>query len=210
MDLIDRIQWFGQASVRIETGNRIIYNDPFMIKKKDKADFILITHSHFDHLSPDDIKKVATPETRFFAPTDCMGKIRDLGFGNVTEVKPGFRITLDMISFEAVPAYNAVKKNFHPKSNDWVGYIIEAEGLRVYIAGDTERIPEMKNIACDIAMLPLGQTYTMDKVEDAAEAAKDVKAKIVIPIHYGLYEGAKSDTAMLKKLLEGIAEVRIK
>ncbi|MBM3437493.1 MAG: MBL fold metallo-hydrolase, partial [Bacteroidetes bacterium] len=114
------------------------------------------------------------------------------------------------IPFEAVPAYNVVKTKFHPKSNKWLGYILELEGKKIYLAGDTERIPEMKAIACDIALLPLGQTYTMNSVEDAAEAAKDVKAGIVIPIHYGLYEGTQADSARLKKLLEGFAEVILK
>ena len=210
MNLIDRIHWFGQASVKIEAGSRIIYSDPYMIKKQDKADIVLITHSHFDHLSVDDIKKVAATGTRFYAPPDCIAKIKAAGYSNITEVRPGFSEKFDNISIEAVPAYNVVKKNFHPQENNWVGYVIGIDDKRIYLAGDTERIPEMKNIACDIALLPLGQVYTMNSVEEAAEAAKDVKAATAIPIHYGVYEGTKADAMLFRKLLEGQTLVVIK
>jgi L-ascorbate metabolism protein UlaG (beta-lactamase superfamily) len=109
-----------------------------------------------------------------------------------------------------VPVYNVVKTNFHPNQNNWVGYIITVDRVRIYHAGDTERIPEMMTFSRDIAMLPLGQTYTMNSVEDAAKAAIDVKAKTAIPIHYDMYEGAKADAEMFKKLQEGMVTVVIK
>lgn len=102
------------------------------------------------------------------------------------------------------------KINYHPKKNKWVGYILTIEDNNVYHAGDTERIPEMKDIVCDIALLPLGQTYTMNSVEDAAEAAIDVKAKIAIPFHYGLYKGTEEDSVKFRKLLKDKVEVVIK
>jgi L-ascorbate metabolism protein UlaG (beta-lactamase superfamily) len=210
MKLIDRIYWFGQASVKIETNGSIIYFDPYKIKSKDKADVVFITHSHFDHLSMDDLKKVADSQTPVVAPSDCLGKLKDAGYTNITEVAPGGTGSVLNFYYEAVPAYNVVKTKFHPKSNNWVGYVVEVEGRKIYLAGDTERIPEMKTIACDIALLPLGQTFTMNRVEDAVEAAKDVKATIVIPIHYGLYEGTKADAIRFKDLLKGKAEVVLK
>ncbi|MBN2173187.1 MAG: MBL fold metallo-hydrolase [Bacteroidales bacterium] len=210
MTLIDRIEWLGQATVKITTGNLKIYVDPYMITNKDAADFIFITHSHNDHLSMDDIRKVSDSQTRIFAAYDCIPKLSDAGFMRIRGVAPGDREDLEHFKFEAVPAYNVKKTNYHPKSNRWLGYIFEVEGKRIYHAGDTERIPEMKSFRCDIAMLPLGQTYTMNSVEEAVEAAKDVRAKTAIPIHYGLYEGKKEDALKFRELLQNEVEVIIK
>jgi len=210
MDLIKRIEWLGQAAVKITTGNTIIYIDPYMIKEKDSSKFIFITHSHYDHLSFDDIKKVSNSETMIFAPYDCIPKLKDAGFTRIRSVAPGDSKDLGEIKFEAVHAYNIKKTTYHPRGNKWLGYVFEIEGKRIYHSGDTERIPEMKNIKCDIALLPLGQTYTMNSVEDAAEAARDVKAKVAIPIHYGLYEGTTEDALKFKELLNDNIEVVIK
>jgi L-ascorbate metabolism protein UlaG (beta-lactamase superfamily) len=119
-------------------------------------------------------------------------------------------MNIDGILIEAVPAYNIVKTNFHPKANNWVGYILTIDKIRIYHTGDTERIPEMKNMACDIILLPLGQTYTMNSVEEAAEATLDVKAKIAIPIHFGLYEGKAEDAQKFQALLKVKVKVIIK
>jgi L-ascorbate metabolism protein UlaG (beta-lactamase superfamily) len=108
-----------------------------------------------------------------------------------------------------VPAYNVVKTNYHPKGNKWVGYILTIDGVKIYHAGDTERIPEMQEFTCDIVMLPLGQTYTMNSVEEAAEATLDVQAKIAIPIHYGMYEGTVEDAKKFQELLKNKVQVVI-
>ncbi len=210
MELIDRIHRFGQSAIKIETNGKIIYFDPYMITEEDKADYVFITHSHYDHLSVDDLKKVATKDTRFFAPYDSVPKLVDAGYHKVTGIEPGFKEETEDFKIEAVPAYNVLKTNYHPKKNKWVGYILTIEGKKVYHAGDTERIPEMKDITCDIALLPLGQTYTMNSVEDAAETAIDVKAKIAIPFHYGLYEGTEEDSVKFRELLKDKVEVVIK
>jgi L-ascorbate metabolism protein UlaG (beta-lactamase superfamily) len=102
-----------------------------------------------------------------------------------------------------------VKTNYHPKENNWIGYIIDVDGVLVYHAGDTERIPEMRNMIVDIALLPLGQTYTMNSVEEAAEAAIDINPSIAVPIHYGMYEGSVEDALKFKELLAGKVEVVI-
>jgi L-ascorbate metabolism protein UlaG (beta-lactamase superfamily) len=119
------------------------------------------------------------------------------------------KTTVGNIQIEAVPAYNIVKTNYHPKEKKYVGYIITVEGVRIYHAGDTERIPEMKEFTCDIVLLPLGQTYTMNTVEEAAEAALDVKAKFAIPIHYGMYEGKMEDAIKFAELLKDKIQVVI-
>jgi L-ascorbate metabolism protein UlaG (beta-lactamase superfamily) len=210
MKMTENIHWFGQAAVKITTDGKVIYIDPYQLKKADKADIILITHSHGDHLSPADIKKVATDKTVIIATPDCATKLKDIKKSKLLTSEPGFSTTIGDITIEAVPAYNVKKTKFHPKSNKWVGYVVTVNGVKIYHAGDTERVPEMKNIDCDIAMLPLGQTYTMSGPEEAAEAVKDVKAEIAIPIHFGMYEGKESDAETFKKLLEGTAAVIIK
>ncbi len=124
-------------------------------------------------------------------------------------MNPGDELKLDNIFVDAVRAYN-VGKNYHPKKQNHLGFVITIDGIRIYHAGDTNRIPEMKDIICDIALVPLGQTYTMDSVEEAVEVVKDVKAKIAIPFHYGTYEGSKKDADIFKDLLNGFTEVIIK
>ncbi|UCH15144.1 MAG: MBL fold metallo-hydrolase [Bacteroidales bacterium] len=208
--MVDNIHWLGQAAVKIATAEKVIYIDPYRIRNKDQADIVLITHGHSDHLSPDDIEKIITANSIIVAPDNCTGKLKDFNVREIKSISPGQTIALDDINITAVPAYNVVKTNFHPKSNNWVGYVVNIEGTRIYHAGDTERIPEMKDIECDIAMLPLGQTYTMNSVKDAADAAVDVKAGIAIPIHYGLYEGKEDDAKKFKELLAGKVEVIIK
>jgi len=210
MNIFDQIKWLGQSTVRIETDKAVIYIDPYQIENNDKADYIFITHSHYDHFSIDDIRKIATKKTQIYAPYDCVPQLLDQGFKNVLDVVPGINENLGLFSFETVPAYNIKKTTFHPKGNRWVGYIFNVDGFRIYHAGDTERIPEMKEINCDVALVPLGQVYTMNSVEEAAEAVIDVKAKYAIPIHYGLYEGTKEDALKFKELLKGKVDVIIK
>jgi L-ascorbate metabolism protein UlaG (beta-lactamase superfamily) len=209
-EMTEKIHWLGQAAVKIEAGDKNIFIDPYQIQNKDEADIILITHSHKDHFSKDDIAKVAKADTLFIAPKDCAGSIEETFKTKVMVSEPGMKTSAGDILIEAVPAYNVVKTKFHPKENNWVGYVLTVNGVRIYHAGDTEKIPEMKTFACDIAMLPLGQTYTMNSVEEAAEAAADVKAKIAIPIHYGLYEGTAEDAKAFEELLKEKMKVMLK
>jgi L-ascorbate metabolism protein UlaG (beta-lactamase superfamily) len=209
-DMVNNIHWLGQAAVKINAAGKVIYIDPYQLKKADQADIIFITHGHNDHLSLSDIRKIITGESIIVAPADCHVKLQDLDVAEIKTVSPGQSLTLDNIIVSTVPAYNVIKTNFHPKGNKWVGYILTVDGIKIYHAGDTERIPEMKTISCDIAMLPLGQTYTMNSVNEAADAAVDVQAKIAIPIHYGLYEGTAEDAEEFKRLLKDKVDVVIK
>jgi L-ascorbate metabolism protein UlaG (beta-lactamase superfamily) len=210
LKMADQITWLGQAAVKIQAGGKVIYIDPYQLNKTDKADIILITHSHGDHLSAADIEKVLTDQSTLIAPQDCFKEFKKSWKAKVLSLAPGQNTNINNILIEAVPAYNVIKTKFHPKANNWVGYILTIDKIRIYHTGDTERIPEMKNMTCDIVLLPLGQTYTMNSVEEAVEAALDVKAKIAIPIHFGLYEGKAEDAQKFQALLKDKVKVIIK
>jgi L-ascorbate metabolism protein UlaG (beta-lactamase superfamily) len=202
--MVQAIHWLGHDCFKI-ANDVIIYTDPFNVKKQDKADIILITHEHFDHCSPDDIKKIQTKDTVIVAPADCVGKLS----GTVKTIKPHETITVKGITIQAVPAYNT-NKQFHPKAKGWVGYIITIQNTRIYIAGDTDFIPEMKSLQnIDIALLPVSGTYVMT-AEEAAQAAMAIKPNIAIPMHYGSIVGTIADAKKLEKLLQGKVEVVIK
>ena len=157
--MLDWLHWLGHASFKV-SGETVVYLDPYLIKKDEPADVVLVSHNHFDHFSPDDIKKIQKPETVVVATEDCVPKID----GKATIVKPGEKVTVKGLEIEAVPAYNT-NKPFHPRENGWVGYVLTVKGRRIYFAGDTDRIPEMKEIKADIALLPVSGTYVMTAEE---------------------------------------------
>jgi L-ascorbate metabolism protein UlaG (beta-lactamase superfamily) len=211
-DVAQHIFWYGNAAVKLISAHTVIFFDPFEVPPQAPADVVLISHPHFDHLSPADLRKVAGENTVFVTPRDktCIKTIRALFHKDPITLKPGEQKSVAGITIEAVPAYNLNEAKGHPRAMGWVGYIITVDGIRVYHAGDTAHIPEMKTLACDIALLPLGQLYTMQSVEDAARAALDVRAGIAIPIHYGSYEGTENDAYRFKELLTGKVRVIIK
>lgn len=183
-------------------GSKIIYIDPYKIKDAlHDADYVFCTHSHYDHFSVEDIKKVIKNSTKLITvESSKKDAINLVGGENVLIVKPNENYKIDELEFSTTYAYN-VDKQFHPKSNGWVGFIIKLDEERYFIAGDTDNIKELQNISTDYAFLPVGGTFTMD-YEEAAELANNINAKVVVPTHYGSVAGNKTDGQSFKKLIK--------
>ena len=199
--MLDNIEVLYHSSIRINK-EKIIYIDPFKIDKDyNDADIVFITHDHFDHYSEEDIDKVINENTTIIIPEELLTKILRKGINKnaVITVESNKEYMVQGIKFETIPAYNT-NKTFHPKENDWVGYIITLDGIRYYIAGDTDITEENRKVKCDVAFVPVGGTYTMNYSE-AAELVNIIKPKIAVPIHYGSVVGTKQDATNFIKLL---------
>jgi L-ascorbate metabolism protein UlaG (beta-lactamase superfamily) len=199
VQLTKGIRWLGHASflVQDQTSGKNIYIDPFRLGKGlPPADIILVTHDHSDHLAPDDIASIAGKSTLVVSTSAAKGKIPK-GI-ELRVVKPGDTLTVQGIRIDVVPAYNA-KKQFHPKANGNVGFVVHVGGRTIYHAGDTDFIPEMKNLKVDVALVPVGGTYTMD-AKEAAEAVNAMKPRVAVPMHYGTIVGSETDAESFKSL----------
>ena len=178
-----------QSSIKISDG-LTIYFDPYDIKEKiNNADYIFITHSHWDHFDLDSINNLVNEKTIIIGPSSVIEKLNSNY--KTLEVKPENIYNLNNISFMTVPAYN-IDKEYHPKDAGYVGYIVTLNNVTYYIAGDTDVLDELKVIKADVIFLPVGGTYTMTK-EEAVELANTIKPKYAIPIHYGLAVGDELD-----------------
>lgn len=205
-----KLTWLGHDGFRLQDG-KVIYLDPFKIEDGPKADIVLVSHEHFDHCNLDDLKKVVTSETIVVAHSQSKSELGKLKVKEIKIVKPGDRVEVGGVTVEAVPAYNLNKfrepgKVFHPKEDGKVGYVLTVNGVRIYHAGDTDHIPEMKNVRADIALLPVSGTYVMT-AKEAAEAAADINPKVAIPMHYGAIVGNSSDAETFKGLVR--CEVKV-
>ena len=199
--MLENVEVLYHSSIKIKD-NKIIYIDPFKIDKDyNDADIVFITHDHFDHYSEEDIDKVINENTTIIIPEELLTKILRKGINKnaVITVESNKEYMVQGIKFETIPAYNT-NKTFHPKENDWVGYIITLDGIRYYIAGDTDITEENRKVKCHVAFVPVGGTYTMNYSE-AAELVNIIKPKIAVPIHYGSIVGTKQDATNFIKLL---------
>jgi L-ascorbate metabolism protein UlaG (beta-lactamase superfamily) len=203
--MIDAIAWLGHASFRID-GSRVVYIDPWKVTDDaPKADLILITHDHYDHCSPDDVARLAKQGTVILAPPAAAAKLAGL---TVTRVAPGERHAVGAVTVETLPAYNIGKK-FHPRANGNVGYVVTLDGGRLYHAGDTDLIPEMAGIDVDVALLPVGGTYTMTAAEAARAAVTIRPREAAVPIHYGDIVGRAGDGRAFLEAVGGAVPVRL-
>lgn len=199
--MLENIEVLYHSSIRINK-EKIIYIDPFKINKNyNDADIIFITHDHYDHYSEEDIDKVINENTTIIIPDELLTKLLRKGINKnaIITVEPNKNYMVQGIKFETISAYNT-NKTFHPKENGWVGYIIIINGIRYYIAGDTDITEENKKVKCDVAFVPVGGTYTMD-FKEAASLINEIKPKIAIPIHYGSIVGTEQDAIDFIRLL---------
>ncbi len=202
------ITWLGHDSYLIEKEPLRIYIDPFKIDNAKTASIVLITHEHFDHCSVEDLQKIVTPQTIIVCPHECMSQMSKIEPADVVLMAPGDTKTVAGVAVTAHPAYNldkfrdpATKTPFHPPEDGKLGYVLDL-GVKLYHAGDTDNIPELAKVHCDLALLPVSGTYVMT-AEEAAAAAKVIKPKIAIPMHYGSIVGKEDDATKFKQLLEG-------
>ena len=199
--MLENIEVLYHSSIRINK-EKTIYIDPFKIDKNyNDADIVFITHDHYDHYSEEDIDKVINENTTIIIPEELLTNLLRKGINKnaIITVEPNEKCMVQGIKFETIPAYNT-NKTFHPKENDWVGYIITLDGIRYYIAGDTDITEENRKVKCDVAFVPVGGTYTMD-FKEAAQLINEIQPKIAVPIHYGSVVGTKQDATDFIKLL---------
>lgn len=199
--MLNNIEVLYHSSIRINK-EKTIYIDPFKIDRNyNDADIIFITHDHYDHYSEEDIDKVINENTVIVIPEELLTKVLKKGINKnaIITVKPNQKYMVQGIKFETVPAYNT-NKTFHPKENGWVGYVIEINEIKYYIAGDTDITEENKKVKCDVAFVPVGGTYTMD-FKEAAQLVNQIQPKVAVPIHYGSVVGTKQDAEEFIKLL---------
>jgi len=202
------LKWLGHSGFFIKN-SRVIYIDPYNIKEgMEKADIIFITHSHYDHCSVADIEKIVQDGTKIVMTADCQSKITRFNVPIKMEiVEPDKELDIGDIKISVIPSYNS-DKHFHPKDENWVGYILKMNNLIIYHAGDTDLIPEMQKLTGYkqpgkefVALLPIGGRFTMNP-EEAAEAAKLIKPTLAIPMHYGSVVGTNEDAREFKELCE--------
>lgn len=197
-----------QSSIRIECAGKVIRFDPFRIMgEPHDADIIFITHEHYDHFSPEDIRKVSKPGTVFAAPEHMEKQLAAQGFTNTVLLAPGETKTVQGIPAEAIPSYNILKP-FHPKSAGNLGYVITADGQRIYVAGDTDATKEAKAVQCSIALVPAGGTYTMN-AKEAAALVNTIRPQLAVPTHYGSVAGKPGDGETFRSLVDAGIETKL-
>jgi len=205
------LRYLGHSSFEIHTSSKRILIDPLLkenpaaARPSEKADIVFITHEHFDHCAPEDIRKNISSGAIIVASEECNNKLSDF---KTKFVRPGQKGSLADVNFEAVPAYNIDKFKepgvaYHSKGSK-IGFVIEADNKRVYHAGDTDFIPEMKDLQrIDVAILPIGGVYTMT-IDEAVEAAKVIQAKLTLPMHYRTFHNIQAEPGEFVEKLKSV------
>ena len=197
------------SSIKI-TGNRILYFDPYKIEEESHdADIIFITHDHFDHYSPEDIKKVKKDDTWLIMPAKMKEQAADIltDFVKYKFITPDGILEAKGLMIKAIPAYNRLKP-FHTKGKKFVGYLVTMNDVKYYVAGDTDMISENQRIKCDVAFVPVGGKFTMD-YKEAAKFINQIEPKLAIPTHYGTVAGSPEDGKKFAELVDQKIEVRV-
>ena len=197
------------SSIRVDAG-KILYFDPFKITEGvNDADYIFITHDHYDHFSVVDIKKLANADTIYVVTENMERKVRaNIDSNRIFLVKQAEQYDIEGLKFETVAAYNKLKP-FHSRKDGWCGYIVDVDGERVYVAGDTDFTKEASDVKCDVAVVPIGGTYTMNS-KDAAKLINKIKPKVAIPVHYGGIIGTIGDADKFMGLVDEDIKVEVK
>ena len=194
---LDNVRVITHSAVRIEGDGIVCYFDPYDLTDADAAHdatYLLITHGHYDHLSPEDAARVMNGRTQVIAPATLADEVAALGGEAVHALAPGDAIELPGIRVEAVAAYNTdpARLTKHPEANRWLGYVVELDGVRYYVAGDTDQNADNERVRCDVAIVPIGGTYTMDPAQ-AAAFVNAIRPAAAVPTHYGNIVGSPAD-----------------
>ncbi len=199
--VLEGFTWFRQAAYRWQGDGPVVYIDPWGVNDDVPADLIFLTHAHYDHYQPHEIERLSTPSTKLVAPYDIARELK----GDVTPVTPGESHEVGGVRFTTVPAYNIAEErlDMHPKVNGWVGYVLELGGSTYYHAGDTDALPELETLDTDVAMVPIGGTFTMD-YQEAAGLVKAMEPQLAVPMHYGFVVCSPSHAQLFRKAAEPI------
>jgi len=195
--LLDGLTWFQGSSIRIRRSGLELHVDPRGITSAGEADYILLTHPHFDNFSEEDIERVRTPETVVVASAGMKKQLQDVDH----YMRPGDMLQLRDLDVLALPAYNE-DRHFHPPDSGWLGYVFSLGGVTYYHAGDTDPISAIEAVRCDVALLPVDERYTMGP-KGAAEAARACEAEVVVPIHWPDHGTDRGPAETLAALLPG-------
>jgi L-ascorbate metabolism protein UlaG (beta-lactamase superfamily) len=199
--MLEGFTWFKQSAYLWEGDGLVLYIDPWE-SEGPPADIILITHAHFDHYQPEEIERLRKDGTKLVAPHDIARELR----GDVTAVAPGDTVEVAGVRVQAVPAYNIAEERLdkHPKTNNWVGYVMTLGGRAYYHAGDTDHLPELDSVRADVTFLPIGGTFTME-AEEAGGLARAIGPELAVPMHYGFVVGGQRDVERFTEAARPVA-----